>query len=403
MKAAVGFSESTDSRDAAAEAARQAVEQLDGDACRLVFLFGTAKHDPALIREGVRSVVGAEPPLFGGSAVGVITNERMGYDGYQVGVGVLSCEPDALGLFIEKGLPDNEYNVGRTLGSQIRGSRADGISSMLLLYDIVKQHVSTGMSLNMATPLLQGMSESLGTWPRTAGGGIIGDMQWSPTFQWFGDRVEQQSAIALTFSGDVQMDTIILHGCRPSSPYYTITRAERNVVLELDGRPTVEVIAELLGPDSGTSWEDYPLFITLGINNGDPFGEFNEDDYAVRLCMDVDRERAGLVMFGDDLTVGRKVQLMRRSINFDYIDRRTERLFDEIGDRRPVMALYIDCAGRTSAYSGSEREEAEEVRRVIGSRVPLLGWYVGCEIARAGPVMQSHNWTGVLSLLSVPH
>ncbi|HUP21604.1 MAG TPA: hypothetical protein VNB06_01530, partial [Thermoanaerobaculia bacterium] len=78
MKAAVGFSESTDSRDAAAEAARQAVEQLDGDPCRLVFLFGTAKHDPALIREGVRSVVGAEPPLFGGSAVGVITNERMG-------------------------------------------------------------------------------------------------------------------------------------------------------------------------------------------------------------------------------------------------------------------------------------------------------------------------------------
>jgi small ligand-binding sensory domain FIST len=94
---------------------------------------------------------------------------------------------------------------------------------------------------------------------------------------------------------------------------------------------------------------------------------------------------------------------MRRSISFDYIAQRAQRLFEQIGDRRPVMALYIDCAGRASAYSGTDREEAEEVQKVIGSRVPLLGWYVGCEIAKAGSVMQSHNWTGVLSILSASH
>ena len=69
-KAAVGFSETTNSREAGVEAARRALDQLETDRCDLVLLFATSKYDPALIREGVRSVVG-NAPLFGGSAVGV--------------------------------------------------------------------------------------------------------------------------------------------------------------------------------------------------------------------------------------------------------------------------------------------------------------------------------------------
>jgi len=40
------------------------------------------------------------------------------------------------------------------------------------------------------------------------------------------------------------------------------------------------------------------------------------------------------------------------------------------------------------------------VQEAVGSKMPLFGWYVGCELAKAGPVMQSHNWTGILSVLS---
>lgn len=268
------------------------------------------------------------------------------------------------------------------------------------MYDIVKTRLAEGMSLNMATPLLEGMTRALETWPPTAGGGLTGDMQWNPTFQWFDDRIEQQSALALVLSGSVRLDTSTIHGCRPSSRYYTVTKADGNVVLELDGRPTVEVVSEMFGPNPDRSWEDYPLYVTLGVNNGDRFGEYREDEYAVRLCMDVDRSRGGLAMFGDDLQPGTAVQFMRRSIDFGYIRSRAEELVRQLGQRRPFLALYIDCAGRASPYCGTERDEAEEIQKVIGSRMPLLGWYVGCEIARAGEKMQSHNWTGILCVLS---
>jgi hypothetical protein len=303
-------------------------------------------------------------------------------------------------IFIARDIVDNEFGAGRALGEQIRQHPLDGEPNIVIAYDIVRRRQDEGMSLNMATPLIAGLGEALGYWPPTAGGGLTGDMMWNPTFQFLDDAVEQHSALALVLHGGVRMDTVIMHGCKPSSGYRTITKADGNVVLEIDRRRAVDVVADLTGGVAAADWADYPLFITLGINNGDRFGQYREDDYSVRLCMDVDRERGGLVFFGDDLVEGAQVQLMRRSINFDYIHDRTRALLDAQQGRRPFLALYIDCAGRAASYAGTERDEAEEVQRAIGSEIPLFGWYVGCEIARAGERMQSHNWTGVLCIFS---
>ena len=140
--------------------------------------------------------------------------------------------------------------------------------------------------------------------------------------------------------------------------------------------------------------------MTLGVNRGQRFGPFREEDYANRLCMAVDRERGGLIMFENDLQAGSEVQLMRRSIDFNYVGKRAEELLARLEGRTPFFALYIDCAGRAAAYCGTEREEAEEVQRVIGSRMPLLGMYSGVEIARVGQQIQALDWTGVLCVFS---
>jgi hypothetical protein len=399
-RAGVGYSENPNARQAGIEAAGEALRMAGTERPDLVLLYATSKADPAALLEGVRSVVGPTARIMGGSAVGVITNDRLGYEGHQVGVAVLSSDTVRTDLFIARDIVDNEYGVGRALGEQIRAHALEGEPNIIISYDIVRRMQAEGMSLNMATPLIAGLGEALGHWPPTAGGGMTGDMMWNPAFQFCDDGIEQHSALALVLHGGVRMDTVIMHGCRPSTGYRTITKADGNVVLEIDGRRAVDVIADLTGGVGAVDWADYPLFITLGINNGDRFGEYREDDYSVRLCMDVDRERGGLVFFGDDLTAGTQVQLMRRSINFDYIHERTRALLDAQEGRRPFLALYIDCAGRAASYAGTARDEAEEVQRAIGSEIPLFGWYVGCEIARAGGRMQSHNWTGVLCVLS---
>lgn len=397
-KAGVGFSDRSDSKQAGIQATQAALAQAGVKSCELVLVYSTSKHDFNQVKEGIRSVVGPGAKLVGGGAVGIITNDRLGYGGYELGVAVVSSESLKFDLFIETGLGTGEERaVGARLGKKIKEKSYVGDPNVLLMYDSVRGQKAS--LLNMATPLLGGMHESMKSWPNLAGVGLLGDMQFNPTGQWFDNRVEKQSAMALVMHGGVRMDTVIMHGCKPSGDYQKITKTDGAVVLEINGKPAVEAIAQLLGPNSDKSWEDYPLFITLGVNKGDKFDDFKEENYANRLVMSVDKERGGLVMFEPDLKPGMEVQLMRRSIDFEYIGKRAKDMFGKLGSRKPFLAVYIDCAGRASAYCGTDKEEAVEVQKALGG-IPLLGMYSGVEVAKVGKEVQALDWTGVLCVFS---
>ena len=46
-----------------------------------------------------------------------------------------------------------------------------------------------------------------------------------------------------------------------------------------------------------------------------------------------------------------------------------------------LLGLYIDCAGRASARSGSSVEEAALVVEGLDPSIPLMGFYSGVEVA----------------------
>jgi hypothetical protein len=393
----IGWSENPDSFAAGREAACAALHHGGFDSCCLALIFSTSKHDPVAFRDGLRTTLGAETRLIGGYAIGVLTNKNLGYDGYQSGVVLFSTDSIQFDLLHAPGLPDNELAVGEALGQQLAARSYAGEPNVLLMYDSMN-HKHGQIKMNMATPLLQGLQKYFEP-ARLAGAGLCGDTPRDPVRLWFDDEIEHGTVQALVLSGDVQMDTVVMHGCKPAGAYHTITASDGATVLEIDGRPALEVVAELLGPDSGYTFADYRFFVTLGVNKGDKFGAYNEDLYANRLCCNVDEERGGLVMFEPDLTPGTEVQLMRRSVDFGYIAQRTRDVLQRIEGRRPFFALYIDCAGRASAYCGSDGEEAAEVQRALGD-IPLLGLYCGVEIAKVGSDLQPLDWSGVLCIFS---
>ena len=387
------------------DAAAAALAQAGVAACQLAILTTTSRHNPQQFLAGVRAVLGPQPQLLGTYAVGVITNDCLGYDGYQCGVAVLASTTIQVNLFLEENLAGNEYACGHALAQQVLSQVYEEPPTLLFFYDSVNR--TTGrFRMNMGTPLLAGMSAALGGhWPAAAGAGTMGDMQFRESFQWFNDRVLSCAATALVLSGGgVQLHQVIMHGCRPASAYHTVTKAEGSLILEIDHRPAASLLADIVGAGSGLAFEDYGWFITLGVNKGDKWGPFQEEAYANRMCVGVDRQRQALIMVEPDLVEGSEIQLMRRTFDFEYIYAETQRLLAGIAavGRRPLLAFYIDCAGRAGAYSGNDQEEAREVQKALGA-IPLLGFYTGVEIAQlpSGSVVPL-DWTGVLCIWSEP-
>lgn len=66
-----------------------------------------------------------------------------------------------------------------------------------------------------------------------------------------------------------RLHTTTLHGCRPASAHHTVARATGPVILEIDHQPATDVVARIVGADSGLAFEDYGWFITFGVNRSD--------------------------------------------------------------------------------------------------------------------------------------
>jgi hypothetical protein len=404
-KAAIAISSSTDSFTAGSEASRSALDQLGSDQdVHLAIVFCTSSLEAEALTKGIRSVLGPTVLLFGANANGVISNHFIGYDGFYFGLALLHLPGINVKLFSYTGIAFNEAVAGNILGSLIAPELPDQQENpcLLFLYDSVNRQKKR-FTMNLATPLIDGLNKYLPISLPIAGSRVMGDMKFNPTSQWCGQDLLKDSAVALLLSGNLRVYTKVLHGCRPTSAYHRITKADGPVVLEIDERPALDLIGDILGPQLRNDYQQYKFFVTFGVNYGEKWGAFNEDQYANRMCVNVDRNRAGLVL-AEPLAEGTEFQLMRRSFDMDQYRTDTSSLLDEISSDNfvPFFALYLNCAGRAATYYGSEEEEAAYVAQGLNNRVPLLGVYEAGEITRIKQDLKLLDWSGVLLIFSYP-
>jgi len=239
MKVGIGYSDNPDTNTAGIQAINMAIGQAErSDLCDMVLLFSTARHDQHVLREAVVSVIGESVPIYGGGAAGIITNEYYGYAGDQIGLACIWLDGVGCEVLIDGGLKEGEEETGIRLGQRLAGLGVDRNSPVMLFYDAV-DHSNTRRMI-MATWLLAGIEKGLGFLPELTGAGLIGDHTCSPANQWTGDGIGEHNAMAFSFSGDIRIDSVIMHGCRPATQYYTVTKAAGQVILEINGKPAVQ-------------------------------------------------------------------------------------------------------------------------------------------------------------------
>ena len=397
----VSHTKELDSDKAAQLLVQESLLKLDDKTPKLAILFYSHHHDAKKIVNIISAALN-ETDIVGGVSPGYMTNDTLEVDQPYVALAILKGDEVDVKTFYADQIKDREFETGLELGEHIKSFKEE--PQGILFYDSLKQSVSEGApSLNMATPLISGISQSgLGNM-NLAGIGVMADphLQNPASIVCDGDTIRNGASLSI-FSGEVQLDTMTLHGCTPESGYHTVTKAEGPVIFEIDNKPAIVFIKEALGDASTLEPKDYPLFLTLGVNHGDLFDDYNPDVYANRLCLAVDEELGALIMFEPDLIAGTKIQIMQRNLDFSYVTTQINAMKERLKDKEIVFALYLDCIGRWSRFCGTEEEEGHYVQEAIGTDIPLFGIYSGVEISKVGSGIQALDWSGVLCLFSMP-
>ena len=402
MTAKIGVSYSTNpnSGDAGREMAQAARGTSGADKAGLALVFASTEHDSESLLNGVKSVVGSQCIIAGGTSTGVITKDYLGYEGFHAGIMAVSDEQTEFRTEVVENINCDEYGAGKKLGRRLAYINSYNDPALLLFYDGIRNPPSKMQLFNEANPILRGMEEELVKMPAMAGVGVLAGMNMKKTEVWDNQKAYRDSLLSLVLHGNIRLDTTIMHGCKPASDYHTITKASGNLVLEVDSRPAIEVAADYMGDSPHYDWKNSMFFITLGVNRGEKYGPFREEDYVNRMVAGVDEVTGAISLVEGDLREGDEFQFMRRSIETDIISGQARHLLDSLEGREPLCALYISCLGRIKKLFGTEKEEAEEIQATIGSRMPLLGMYSGVEIARVREKVMPLDWTGVLCIFS---
>lgn len=268
----------------------------------------------------------------------------------------------------------------------VAGLPADGLRHVIVFSD--------GLEIN-GTALTSGLAAALPASVAVTGGLAADGMAFSRTVVALDGPAAEGRVAALGFYGDRLR---VAHGCFGGwdafGPDRLVTRADRNVLLELDGQPALSLYKRYLG-DQARRLPAAGLLFPLEIRTG------AEDAGVVRTILAVD-ERNGSMTFAGAIPAGATARLMRASITrlIGGATRAAEQVRDML-DFPGGLALLVSCLGRKLVLRQRTEEELEAVHRVLGAQVALAGFYSYGEIAPAAPGERSvfHNQTMTITLL----
>lgn len=193
----------------------------------------------------------------------------------------------------------------------------------------------------------------------------------------------------VVLSPEVSVTTRLSQGCAPIGPRREITRAEQNIIVEIDGRPALEVLNEDIGEILARDLRRAAGYIFAGL----PIQGSDTGDYLVRNLVGVD-PRNGVIAIGELVSPGQRIMFCRRDAPSAAADmsRMLAELSDAI-DGAPQAGVYYSCLARGPNLFGPNSEEVKMISETFAD-LPLVGFFANGEISHH----RLYAYTGVLTL-----
>lgn len=381
-----------DARAAGREAAAAASAALGPGSVDLTLLFATAPYDQAALLAGVAEHLDPAT-IVGCSGEGVIAGATSSERDHALAL--LAVRSDSLRFepFAIEGYGRDSRGAGSALAAAVTARARDDAVGLWLFPD--------GLHGN-CTEMLDALQEALAI-PLVTVGGAAGDaMTFDRTYQYLGTDVHTDAIAAVLVSGRGTMEVAVSHGCTPIGLPRTVTRADDNRVLEIDGAPAWEVFKEYLDGDPQDLNGEGIVHLCIGQSLDDPAAT-HYAPYVIRTPLGLDKSSGALLFPGGGLATGQTICMTRRDPERILASARscTRDIERRHPRRRPAFALQVDCAGRGKVLFGASAgaELVAPLRDIFGGDVPWAGFHSYGEIAPIGGRVHYHNYTVALSVL----
>ncbi|HEU4825109.1 MAG TPA: FIST C-terminal domain-containing protein [Dongiaceae bacterium] len=307
------------------------------------------------------------------------------------GIGILGASAQGAGEYYDQpavsaliaDLPDDSFRVFPGRGDDAAGAGSEWFEAQ-----------RPNVAIVHADPRAQRLPLMLDRLAEASGAYLVGGLASSrgPMVQIAGE-VSEGGASGAWIGSSITLIAGLSQGCAPIGPAHVATTAQKNVVMEIDGRPALDVFKEEIGEMLARNLERCANFIYAAL----PVGGSDTGDYLVRNLMGIDPNK-GWIAIGDQIESGDGIMFTKRdraTANADLVQM-LQRLKKRV--RRPIQGgLYFSCLSRGHNLFGDPGVEMAIVREVMGD-IPLAGFFANGEISHR----RLYGHTGVLALFLEP-
>jgi small ligand-binding sensory domain FIST len=239
------------------------------------------------------------------------------------------------------------------------------------------------------------------------GGVCSGRAQTGPSIQ-IANRVLRGGISGVVFGSEVRLVSRLTQGCHPlvGALRRRVTRANNNLILELDGRNAVQVLLEDAGIRAATDTDPLRpsdrrlqeqlkslgrrgLFVGIETSTDVAIRQSNVNrDYVIRDVIGIDPGR-GVVAVAAKLETDRIMSFCTRDepaarrdlvrICSEIREHVSEASRSAPGAPLVIGAIYVSCLARSSHLFGETSEELRVIQSQLGD-VPLVGFFAAGEV-----------------------
>jgi hypothetical protein len=360
-------SDSIDSRETGRELGHCIASSFPREKLALLVAYSSVFHDQTALLSSIRETVGASVSIVGCSTQGLMTRGYFVEEGYIAGaIGFGGDDCSATTAYVEEICQDPQEK-GAMLGRTLMSGCRDGAQVVIMLYDPL-----CGADVE---PLLGGLFAEVRC-PIVGGGARQPTGPGSRTFQYFGDRVLSRAAVAAALVGRFTVETDFCHGASPVGVEMIVSRAEGNRILELDGRPAIQVWDELTSIGSLYHRNNEALAIGLPAQDG--------SSYLIRTATSVAPDGRG-VLFQSAPPSGSRIMLHHRTVQglLGATAEMGRRLRARLDGRTVHAVLGFECGARTKPFLGLDLalEENVQLQKAVAEEAEWLGMLAWGELS----------------------